>query len=175
MLTYPDLTNHWSNQANPDLDALQDYLVDQWINDYVHSLAGSTSDIVEVSDNGFNYLFDIKQERLIAAWGISGGKNSEPRPKSRMKRHPLGGPKGYHRGHAIAHSLGGGTDINLVPQKGSINVGPFKVLEQRAVATPGSLYFSYWEYKDIATQRPAAVQQGLLIKAKKPEFKYFPN
>ena len=73
----------------------------------------------------------------------------------------------YHRGHAIPHTLGGPTDINLVPQLGRINVGQFRTLEKRAVATPGSLYFTYWSYartraagRSSASQTPVAVDQG---------------
>ena len=107
-------------------------------------------------------MLDIFQERLIAAWGISKGKRDEVRDKSRMKGHPLGAGKEYHRGHAIPHTLGGGTDINLVAQRGSINIGAFRVLEKKAVNTPGALYFSYWEYQNLSTQTPTRVQQGLL-------------
>jgi hypothetical protein len=33
--------------------------------------------------------------------------------------------KQYHRGHVVPHTLGGGTDINLVPQLGKINIVRF--------------------------------------------------
>ena len=68
--------------------------------------------------------------RLIAAWGISGGKHLGARDKSRMAGSPLGAGPGYHRGHAIPHTLGGPTDINLVPQLGSVNIGPFRRLKK---------------------------------------------
>jgi len=77
----------------------------------------------------------------------------------------------YHRGHAIPHTLGGATDINLVPQLGAVNVGAFRALERAAVATPGALYFTYWSYRgsrlrtarghDEPGQVPTAVEQGL--------------
>ncbi len=59
--------------------------------------------------------------------------------------------------------MGGGTDINLVAQKGAINVGPFREIEKRAVANPGSLYFTYWTYPAGNSQRPIRVQQGLIL------------
>ena len=59
--------------------------------------------------------------------------------------------------------LGGGLDINLVTQRGSLNIGQFRVLEKRAVATPGSLYFTYWVYRSPQTQKPVRVEQGLLF------------
>lgn len=46
----------------------------------------------------------------------------------------------YHRGHAIAHTLGGGTDINLFSQRGMLNIGEFRRLERAAVADPNALY-----------------------------------
>ena len=79
-----------------------------------------------------------------------------------MAGHPLGGPAGYHRGHAIPHRLGGGTDINLVPQAGSVNIGAFRELEREAVAIPTALYFTYWMYGRGDDQKPTASQQGLL-------------
>ena len=92
-----------------------------------------------------------------------------------MAGHPLSAGSLYHRGHAIPHSLGGATDINLVPQLGMINTGPFRALERRAVATPGSLYFTYWTYAGAqhsryghSGQTPAGVDQGLLVPGERP-------
>ena len=123
----------------------------------------------------FSYLFDIAPQRLIAAWGVSHGKFAGPRDDARMAGHPRGGGPLYHRGHAIAHTLGGQTDINLVPQLGSVNIGPFRVLEKRAVATPGALYFSYWMYGKPQDQKPTGVQQGLLAPGDAPDVRTFPN
>lgn len=176
------------------------YLVEQWLDEYwlgVQSdsgLAGRSGtapapDIVETTTNsGFSYLFDVAAERLIAAWGISKGKNTEPRPASRMKAYPLGTSARhlYHRGHAIPHTLGGETDINLVPQLGKINVGPFRELEIRAVGHPGSFYFTYWRYVGsrpvlgktgqlFPGQVPTGVDQGLLIPGQAPMITHHVN
>jgi hypothetical protein len=121
---------------------------------------------VEVESDGFSYLFDIAHERLIAAWGVSRGANKEPRDKKRMERHPQSHGPLYHRGHAIPHSLGGPTDINLVPQRGSVNTGAFRTLEREAVSHPGSLYYTYWIYRDSTSQKPQRAEQGLLIPGK---------
>jgi hypothetical protein len=59
--------------------------------------------------------------------------------------------------------MSGGTDINLVAQKGAINVGRFRELEKRGVANPGSLYFTYWVYLRGDSQKPAHVQQGMIV------------
>lgn len=136
-------------------------LTGEWLAEYDRLFP--RSDIVEVTTEGFTYLFDIVAGRLIAAWGFSRGKHTGARDKSRMAGHPLGAGSLYHRGHAIPHTLGGPTDINLVPQLGSVNVGPFRVLEKRAVATPGALYFTYWRYGPGLSQKPIGVDQGLLV------------
>jgi hypothetical protein len=78
----------------------------------------------------FAYLFDIGKEPLIAAWGISRGRFGGDRDAPRMKQFPLSAGAKYHRGHAIPHRLGGPLDINLVPQLGAINIGPFRALEK---------------------------------------------
>lgn len=139
-----------------------DWLIDRWLRMY-RTAPRTKPEIVETSSSGFSYLFDISTGRLIAAYGVSHGKHTGKRDSSRMAGHPLGGPKGYHRGHAIPHTLGGPLDINLVPQLGAINVGPFRAIEKQAVATPGSFYFTFWRYARSDSQRPIGVDQGLLL------------
>jgi len=139
-----------------------------WIAEYS---ARSPGQVVAVDLDGFGYLFDIAGERLVAAWGVSGGRHAGPRDKARMAGHPLSVGPLYHRGHAIAHSLGGGTDINLVPQLGRLNIGSFRALERLAVDNPGSLYFTYWLYEGARAngQTPSAVEQGLLTAGCRPD------
>lgn len=142
------------------------YLVDVWLTDYGYD---STNDIVSVQASGFWYLFDIAHSRLISAWGISAGRHSGKRDASRMAGHPLSAGSLYHRGHAIPHTLGGGTDINLVPQLARINIGRFRPLEKLAVATPEAFYFTYWRYPAQNTgQVPSGVDQGLLVVGQAP-------
>lgn len=138
-----------------------------WLDDY----GGYPGQVTAVDLEGFGYLFDTRADRLVAAWGISGPKPVAPRDKSRMASHPLSVGPLYHRGHAIAHSLGGGTDINLVPQLGRLNVGSFRSLEKLARDNPGSLYFTYWLYEGAraAGQTPSAVEQGLLAPGCRPD------
>ena len=112
-------------------DRVVPLLVDAWLHEYNHHTP--SLDVVEVAVGGFCFLFDLKHERLIAAWGVSHGRHGAPRDRARMGGHPLGAGGGYHRGHAIPHTLGGPTDINLVPQLGAINVGPFRALERDAL------------------------------------------
>jgi hypothetical protein len=157
------------------------YLVDVWLSDYARYAV--TKEMVETRASNFRYLFDVAAQRLIAAWGISHGRHSGARDASRMAGHPNSVGPLYHRGHAIPHTLGGPTDINLVPQLGRINVGPFRPLEKKAVATPGSLYFTYWTYLGSAPaaregdpgQTPTGVDQGLLIAGQSPLIQHHGN
>lgn len=149
------------------------YLIDVWIGDYERS--AKDADIVETTSSDFSYLFDITAGRLIAAWGVSRGRDGSARPNARMKGHPLSAGPLYHRGHAIPHTLGGPTDINLVPQRGSVNVGPFRELERRAVANPGSFYFTHWHYVGPTDQTPVRVDQGLLIPGQRPDIRTHAN
>jgi hypothetical protein len=178
MLSYPGLdalvrSSTPQTSATTFPDRVIPLLVDTWYNDYV-SIAGR-NEIVETTVESFSYLFDISLGRLIAAWGLSQGRYGGARDKSRMAGHPLSAGAGYHRGHAIPHTLGGPTDINLVAQQGKINVGPFRELERKAVATPGALYFTYWRYPRGDTQVPIRVEQGLLIAGRPPELREFAN
>ncbi len=149
------------------------FLVDQWLTVYAHDTPDM--DVIETTVSRFSYLFDITAERLIAAWGISAGRDAHERDRRRMAGFPLSDGLHYHRGHAIPHRLGGPTDINLVPQRGSVNVGAFRALENRAVSTPGALYFTHWFYQRNDGQRPAGVHQGLLVPGRAAEVTHHDN
>jgi hypothetical protein len=149
------------------------WLVDMWASDYARTTAAR--EIVETTVERFSYLFDITDERLIAAWGISRGRQAGKRDAARMGGHPQSSGKEYHRGHAIAHTLGGGTDINLLPQLASVNTGAFRGLERKAVATPGALYFTYWTYGGSSSQKPIGVQQGLLVRGRPAQLRSHSN
>jgi hypothetical protein len=145
-------------------------LVDIWL----RASSGVSGDVVETTCADFSYLFDVGRERLIAAWGFSRGRFAGARDTGRMQGFPLSAGATYHRGHAIAHRLGGELDINLVPQLGQINIGPFRELERSAIATPGALYFTFWKYRN-ASQTPVGVDQGLLIAGETPRIRSFAN
>jgi len=177
MAAYPKLAAILARaKADPETifaSELVPYLVEIWLEDYAR--AGASSDIVQVTPDRFSYLFDVAPQRLIAAWGVSAGRHGGPRPASRMAGHPLSAGPLFHRGHAIAHTLGGGVDINLAAQRGSVNVGPFRELERRAVANPGSFYFTRWLYARAGQQTPVRVEQGLLIPGQAPDIRTFAN
>lgn len=119
-------------------------------------------EFVEVTESSFNYIFDLTDERLVLASGISRGAQGHVRDRNRMRGHPVRQGGEYHRGHSIAHQLGGGLDINLVDQRGNVNIGPFRQLEREAVASRGAFYFCNWIYGPGRSQTPARVRQGLI-------------
>jgi hypothetical protein len=134
-------------------------LSDTWCQNY--ALGCPNNQIVTVDLDTFTYLFDMKQERSIAAYGVMGGKNSSVRDHRRMAGFPKSEGQN-HRGHMIPHSGHGGTDINLFIQQGSVNIGPFRELEKLAVAHAGSFYFVHLIYSaGSSLQRPKFVEQGL--------------
>jgi len=174
MASYPRLAHLFAGATTADSDAIfknrvVPYLLDVWLSDYER--VTKASEVVETTVVDFSYLFDIAAERLIAAWGVSKGRHAGARDRSRMAGHPLSAGPHYHRGHAIPHTLGGPTDINLVPQRGSVNVGLFRLLERRAVANPGSAYFTYWVYPSKSDQKPASIDQGLLVPGCLPDIR----
>jgi hypothetical protein len=140
-------------------DEIVPALVHLWCAEYRAS--APHAEIIDVRIEGFNYLFDLGDERLIAAYGFPDGADPGRRDSSRMRGFPQP-PDGRVKGHAIAHQLGGGVDINLVPQNGVINSGAFRVLEREAARHPGCLYFSAWAYSQIGDQTPCHVVQGMI-------------
>ena len=92
------------------------------------------TEILQFTVDGFDFLFDLStgtkespsEERVVAAFGKS-HIPIQARDTARMKG--FLGPSskvfgdGYDKGHFIGHSLGGGLDVNLFPQRRDINRG----------------------------------------------------
>jgi hypothetical protein len=165
MATYPEIDQKIPRKLFQSDKTMENrvipYLRKVWLNDYDRHTP--EHEIVAVNLNRYSYLFDAAAQHLIAAWVISNGPVAHERDRSRMQGYPLTEESGYHRGHVIPHQLGGLCDINLVDQRGSLNIKEFRRLEKLAVATPGSLYFTYWQYDASRGDIPAFVDQGLLI------------
>lgn len=121
-------------------------------------------DLAEPAGHGFSYLFDLTLQRNVVAWGVP-GYVTHKRDAARMSGHPIGGNYKYHRGHLMSHATGGGTDINLVPQKGSLNIGAFRRLERlvRRLAQQHTvcLYFVRTLYADTS-QMPSHIEQCVI-------------
>jgi len=146
-------------------------LVPLWCDDYGATNAAAELVEVSVAEPGgppFAYLFDLTLQRNVVAWGVP-GYVTHKRDASRMAGHPLGGDSKYHRGHLMSHGTGGGTDINLVPQLGSLNIGAFRRMEkfvrQLAQQHRTCFYFVRTLY-DGSTQMPSQIEQCVIQPSK---------
>jgi hypothetical protein len=104
-----------------------------WISTYGTQFPGAQVVLVSLGghDSSQTYLFDIERGRIVAAFGVPvyvAGK----RDAGRQSGHPNSDGPRYVKGHLIAHSLGGGMDINVIPQLRRMNGGEFRKLENRA-------------------------------------------
>ena len=157
-------------RGNDIVGDLPRQLVALWCDDY--GTANPAAELVQVdlSEAGaaFSYLFDLNLQRNVVAWGQP-AYVTHRRDAGRMAGHPLGGDSRYHRGHLMSHGTGGGTDINLVPQLGRMNVGAFRRLErlvrQLAQQHRICLYFVRTLYAD-ASQMPRRFEQCVIQPSK---------
>ncbi len=103
-------------------------------------------------DGAVSTLFDLRakgsktEDRVVAVWGLSRAEPAKTRDTGRMAGF-LGGVwsatyPGRDRGHFFAHTMGGGTDINLFPQLASVNRGgEWRRMERYAAEHPGTFCF----------------------------------
>ncbi len=136
-----------------------------WTEDYSFTNPKADLVTVDLSESGstFSYLFDIDLQRIVVASGVPISVHSK-RDASRQKGFPDPG-KGFAKGHLIAHSLGGGMDINFVPQLSSMNQGAFRKIEnlakKEALNHMTSLYFVRSIYSNDS-QIPQKLEQCLI-------------
>ena len=149
---YPSLKRDF-DERRIDEAGLASKLSDAWAATY----RGSNPDceLVEVDQGELTYLFDIDVQRVVGVYGRS-APTATPRPASRMRGFPLPPSEPDRvRGHLAAHSIGGGTDINLIPQDAALNIsGAWRQLERLAEANPGC-FVAIEESYDDDTQTPA--------------------
>jgi hypothetical protein len=129
-------------------------LSDGWASSY--RAACKITELVEVDQGELTYLFDISAQRVVGVYGRS-APTDLPRPSSRMRSFPLP-PSATNvvRGHLAAHSIGGGTDINLIPQDAALNISAgWLRLERLAQANPGCFFAIEIGYGD-ESQTPAS-------------------
>jgi hypothetical protein len=158
---------------------VRDRLVDRWTAEYV-AVTPWSPEIVEVELGTFVYLFDAAptlsardtrgEDRTVVVWGCSSAPPAQ-RDRSRLAGFiPVPGSwsgRGRDRGHLVAHALGGGLDLNLVPQSSPLNRGPseggrrWRALERQAAASPGTPLFVRPIYAD-ATWSPCEFEYGLV-------------
>lgn len=138
--------------------ALSDWAdkIDGFCWEYEEATGGAQ--IVEVEQDGAVYLFDLasEQERVVCAYGLS-APAAAPRDTSRMAGFPdvnvgwaragRDGDDDADRGHLLAHTAGGGLDINLFPQARRLNRGwskegkLFREMERYVADHPGTFFY----------------------------------
>ena len=150
-------------------------LIPMWCDDYCQKVP--SAEIVEVELGGFHYLFDLCVERPVVAFGEPIFTTTK-RDTARMAGHPLSDGSKYHRGHLIGHSIGGGTDINLVSQLGSVNIGSFRVLERYvrdlAQQNTSCFYFVRAIYSG-PSQKPHQIEQCVISLPRSMKYALHPN
>ena len=163
--------------AGPNLlAAFPEDVLNLWYDDYKRNYTGADLVTVNLESEGssFTYLFDLTRQRNVGVAGIPTFVKHK-RDANRMAGAPIGAGAGYHRGHLMAHSIGGNADINLIPQLGSLNIGEFRVIERLvrklALENIDCVYFVRTIYPadganhSQLTQIPEKIEQGVVLKS----------
>jgi hypothetical protein len=169
------------------LQKLPDELVRLWSRDYIAEYGSTEMTLVTVPSGGssFTYLFDLNRERNIVSFGFP-LYIKHTRDKALMATRPTGADSGsYDKGHLLAHSLGGGTDINLVPQLSKLNRGAFRELERLLTKLSKeetrSFYFVRTLYPQSATIAsktnwlPGSIEQCVIEPSKIIHYRMYAN
>jgi hypothetical protein len=136
---------------------LGERLSNEWASSYrARARPGNDPELVEVDQRELRYLFDVTLARVVGVYGKS-APTSAARPGARMREFPLPpDTPAVIRGHLVAHSIGGGTDINLIPQNARLNLSAgWRRLERLAQAHPGCFISVEARYEDLS-QTPTA-------------------
>ena len=165
------------------IKVLYDTLPDIWIDSY-REMTSYETNVIKFSDNDFEFLFDftselednlgsvkgINDDRVVVAYG-----KSKPRIDKRDANRMAGFlgqstkvfKKNYDKGHYIGHSLGGGLDVNLFPQRKDINRGIsprgkiFRKMETYCSKNIGAFCFTRPIYND-SSWYPSFIEYGIL-------------
>jgi len=168
VIDYEALAGVCSVDGVVDVERFAAAVADAWLGDY----HGSWPDrqILEVPQGTFTYLFDATSPpgpvdtRVIGVTGRAAPPIG-PRDRSRMAGYPSpqrDSPDRVDRGHLVALSMGGGYDINLVPQLASVNRrGRWRAIERYCVARPGTFVLIHAAYNH-GTDHPAWLEYGWL-------------
>jgi hypothetical protein len=170
------LTGIYASAGLPMPNALKEFEseVESWCEEYACALPNAL--LLEVNLVPAVYWFDLTDERVVAAYGIS-TRPEKPRELSRIRRFPdvsigvnrVMGDQAFpvDRGHFISHAAGGELDINLFPQRRDLNRGwseegkLYRKMERTAAHHPGTFHFHRARYDDD-TWIPNTLQYGVL-------------
>jgi hypothetical protein len=117
-------------------------------------------EVVEIALGKLTYLFDLAassgraprdaDDRVVGVWGRAGKPNAK-RDRARqagfIPEPARWSEADYDRGHFVAHSLGGGMDINFFPQAADLNRGSsergrrWRALERYAASADDAFIF----------------------------------
>ena len=157
-----------------------DALVGPWLSAYRAATAWPT-EVVEIEQGALTFLFDgaptfnrvggqDADDRVVAVWGTS------IVPLRRRDRSRVAGflpnpltwsGRQRDRGHFVAHTAGGGLDLNLFPQDAGLNRGRgeqgrrWRRIERYAAGNPGTPLFVRPTYAGDEWT-PAALDYGVL-------------
>lgn len=167
------------------------------MNVYMQTTARPTN-VVRFPYNDFEYIFDyytdleIKgtvsasdtiEDRVVGVIGIS--KQIMGRQTARWLRGWIGPTEKRFgnrtdKGHFIAHSIGGGLQLNIFPQRRDLNRGwsdagkRYRAMEKYCFDHPGTLCFNRPIYSDV-TSKPSAFDFGFLTEEGSLQVAHFDN
>jgi hypothetical protein len=177
-IPYADIVATATNPSGTiNINELIQFLEDEWSATY-YDMSSHNPCIMKFSDQGFTFLYDQASantddvdDRLVAAYGFSTA-NDHKRDSSRIQGFLGGGldisGKGkFDKGHALAHAMGGGLDVNLFPQNPELNRGRseagkvYRKMEKFAADHPGTFVFSRLIYSNDSWV-PTSLEYGVL-------------
>jgi hypothetical protein len=177
-----------SDAQASDIESVIGFLLEElpyeWRDKYLEMTPHITN-ICRFYFNDFEYIYDdcsqleatgvvpyspTIESRVVGVLGRS-RPISEPRDASRLKgwvgptEKCLG--ENTDKGHFIAHTIGGGLDVNIFAQRRDINQGRsergkvYRTMEKYCYLHPGTFCFSRPIYSDLSS-RPCMIEFGVL-------------
>jgi hypothetical protein len=159
---------------------VRELLVPVWLDAY-EVMTPWPTEVLEIAQGDLTYLFDAPSleersapdasDRVVAAWGrscASGGTRDRARLGGFLPGSDRWSHAGRDRGHLVAHALGGGLDLNLIPQARDLNRGSslrgrrWREMERRAAARTGTPLFVRPIYGSPSWE-PDELEYGLLV------------
>jgi len=176
-----------SNEYDAIASFLLEELPHEWDRAY-RTMCIHSPELLRITIGSFEYIFDpvelgvragtisadkACEDRVVAVHGRS-SQPSEPRRDHLMRGRPLGAVdviaegsrEKYDKGHFIAHTIGGGIEINIFPQVRALNRGQgkhrgFRQMERFCQKHPGTYLFIRPTYLG-RSWHPATLEFGVL-------------